>query len=645
MKKHVHLFFLLLLMSTALFGQSSDSMITAMKQQLMTAKHDTVRLAAITELAWQYTFKNLDSSEWYANEELRLAKKNHSEKWESMAYNDFGIIRIRQGDNKSAIDYLKQSLVYRLKSGDSASIASTYSKLANSYLSMGMFEQSLNYLYPALRIYQRSKNDYYSAIMMGGLALAFIHLKDYPKARAYIHDACALQLKTGDEYGYWENQMNLAIVESDEKNYAKATEIAQKCVEAFRKFGDPYSEAMASARMGNALRDQKKDKEALLWYKKALVLADSAIDESNAAVYLQNIANTLIDLGEYKQALPYLDKGWRLANKLEDMGAKSDLAYTQMRYFIHDGNAKEANAWLDKYVEMRDSLLEKASVRYSQEMDVKYATEIREGKIKNLSNENRIKALELQSREGELRNARLMSGILVAGLLVLGLAAYTIISRQRTAAKLKLALVKAEEQERGLKAVIDAQENERRQIARDLHDSIGQQLAALKIRMDQPAEKTLPLLENTIHEVRGISHRMMPVTLEREGLDAALQELARSSTTDRVAITYDSFNLPEKLDADRSLTLYRAAQEIISNALRHSEASGLQISLYGKGDQLILMAEDNGKGLVQTATNGIGITNIKTRLGAFGGEIRMENKPEGGLHAIILLPLTNKVHA
>ena len=225
MKKHIFLFFSILFYSSG-FGQSSDSVIVAMKTKLKEAKQDTAKLSAITELAWQYTFKNLDSSEWYANEELRIARQIRSEKWESMANNDLGIIRLRQGNNKEAISYFEQSLVYRLKSGDSAQIASTYSKMANAYLSLSMFEQSLNYLYPALRIYQRNQDDTYSAIMMGGLALAFINLKDYQKARTYINEACALQLKTGDEYGYWENQMNLAILESDEKHYEKASEIA-----------------------------------------------------------------------------------------------------------------------------------------------------------------------------------------------------------------------------------------------------------------------------------------------------------------------------------------------------------------------------------------------------------------------------------
>lgn len=643
MKKHLFLFFWFLFPVSG-FGQSSDSMIVAMKTKLRESKQDTAKLSAITELAWQYTFKNLDSSEWYANEELRLAKQIRSEKWESMAYNDLGIIRIRQGNNKEAISFFEQSLEYRLKSGDSAMIASTYSKMANSYLSLSMFEQSLNYLYPALRIYQRSNNDTYSAIMMGGLALAFINLKDYQKARTYINDACALQLKTGDEYGYWSNQMNLAILESDLKNYTRAIDIARKCVDAFRRFGDPYSESMACSRMGNALRDLKKDTEALVWYQKALALADSALDESNAAIYHQNIANTMIDLGQVNNALPHLDKGWGLATHLDDMNACSDLAYSYTRYYISTRNPEKAGNWLDRYVSLRDSLEEEISIKYAQEMDVKYATEIREGKIKILSKENRIKELELRTNVSELKTSRLISISLVIGLIVVGLSAFFIISRQRIAAKLKLAEVKTEEQQKGLRAILEAQENERRQIARDLHDSIGQQLAALKMRMDQPVEKNLPLLETTIREVRGISHRMMPVTLEREGLDAALRELAQETATAYLHVDYDSFNLSALPDGEIALTLYRSAQEIISNAIRHSGAAKLQLSLYVKGEQIILMAEDNGKGLNDTNTNGIGLTNIKTRIASLNGEIRFENKPEGGLHITILLPIRKTNH-
>jgi signal transduction histidine kinase len=145
-------------------------------------------------------------------------------------------------------------------------------------------------------------------------------------------------------------------------------------------------------------------------------------------------------------------------------------------------------------------------------------------------------------------------------------------------------------------------------------------------------------LNSTIVEVRQISHQMMPVTLERQGLAAAIRELVENSTTSLLKINFDCFNLPASISAEKQLTMFRATQEIISNALKHSSASDLNIQLYLSSNNLILFAEDNGKGVDENLKEGMGLLNMKTRVNALEGEFRRENRVEGGCVITIIIP-------
>ncbi len=199
------------------------------------------------------------------------------------------------------------------------------------------------------------------------------------------------------------------------------------------------------------------------------------------------------------------------------------------------------------------------------------------------------------------------------------------------------------EQERGIHAMIEAQENERSRIAKDLHDGVVQEIGSvilksraafdkLKIANSDEAKEILEKLEGSNQDLRTISHQMTPRSLKELGLIAALGDmLADSLTPAKISYTFEHFNWTDRLLSTLEINIYRIAQELVNNIIKHSNANTVNIQLFRTGNTVILIVEDNGKGIESPKQNkGIGLMNIKNRTEMMLGTVTFENGPEGG---------------
>lgn len=198
------------------------------------------------------------------------------------------------------------------------------------------------------------------------------------------------------------------------------------------------------------------------------------------------------------------------------------------------------------------------------------------------------------------------------------------------------------------------EEAERRRIAEALHNGIGQQLYATKLRLDQwqaPALHPDPalaaahadanrLLSEAIRQTRALSHELVPMILEDFGLAAALQDIGRKLSTPhlqlRGRVTLDAAAPPPALQ----LALYRMAQELALNIVRHaSGATRARIELETEPGWARLRAEDNGPGFAPGLTPGLGLRSIRVRVALLGGQFETGAVPTGGAYVRIQIPV------
>ncbi|MFC8678849.1 HAMP domain-containing sensor histidine kinase [Streptomyces griseorubiginosus] len=197
---------------------------------------------------------------------------------------------------------------------------------------------------------------------------------------------------------------------------------------------------------------------------------------------------------------------------------------------------------------------------------------------------------------------------------------------------------------------LSAQEAERRRIAQELHDEVGQSMTAILLSLERAAdEATEPLrgelrqmqeiTRGSLDEVRRLVRRLRPGVLEDLGLVSALTSLTGEFATHvalRVVRRFDT-GLPA-LDQQTELVLYRVAQEALTNAARHAEADKVEVSLRHSGETVVLTVVDDGRG-TQAAPEGAGMRGMRERALLVGATLDVTSQPRAGTEVRLTVPL------
>lgn len=191
--------------------------------------------------------------------------------------------------------------------------------------------------------------------------------------------------------------------------------------------------------------------------------------------------------------------------------------------------------------------------------------------------------------------------------------------------------------------IITVQEAERKRIAQDLHDDVGNSLAAVKNMLIRRSDPVLleREIDNIIRNIRNISHDLMPVDFETYALpDIVRQTVKKFKGIPGIHFEYEQTGTVVKLNPITELVLYRIVNELIANSQKHSHATTIMIQLIYRKESLIVMVEDNGRGMKNDTGNsekGIGLKNIRHRVAYIGATQMIESDHKGTL-VIIEIP-------
>jgi PAS domain S-box-containing protein len=200
--------------------------------------------------------------------------------------------------------------------------------------------------------------------------------------------------------------------------------------------------------------------------------------------------------------------------------------------------------------------------------------------------------------------------------------------------------------------LIEAQEQERTRIGRELHDDVGQRLALLAVELQQLQENSaiLPEVRSRVGElnkqtseiaadVQSLSHELHSAKLQYLGIVSAVRGFCREfGEQQKVQIDFESHDLPGKLSADVSLCLFRVLQEALHNSAKHSGVRHFEVRLWGTPDEIHLTVGDSGAGFDREAarmSQGLGLISMEERLKLVNGTLSIESAPKGGttIHA------------
>jgi len=189
--------------------------------------------------------------------------------------------------------------------------------------------------------------------------------------------------------------------------------------------------------------------------------------------------------------------------------------------------------------------------------------------------------------------------------------------------------------------VLHVQDEERRRIARELHDELGQQLGILKITLSKPQNgQAIELIDSALNYVRNLSYLLHPPLLDETGLRRALNWFVeglteRSGIQIEVKIQPDEF---PRLGMGVETAIFRIVQESLSNVFRHAEAKKASVELEKQNDRIVVRIRDYGKGLPadviapnENKTVGVGVAGMRERIRQFGGNLTLSRCEPGTL--------------
>ena len=201
--------------------------------------------------------------------------------------------------------------------------------------------------------------------------------------------------------------------------------------------------------------------------------------------------------------------------------------------------------------------------------------------------------------------------------------------------------------------LLTVEEGERRRIAGELHDGVGQVLTALTLTLDAAGAEPEPavvrsrlsaarmLADTALAETRDLSHRMRPTRLEERGLVASVRDLASQSGFPVVVHADEAIGDPRVLGATATVEIYRIIQEALANAARHSGAPGATVSMTRKSDRLTVAVADEGRGFdpADVGTEGIGLAGMRERSRLLGGQFSIDSAPGAGTRVTVGFPI------
>jgi two-component system NarL family sensor kinase len=631
----------------ATIGKSQNRTIDSLENLVKTKIPDSVKVLALSELCWEYRAVDQKKAIDKGTKAVKLARKINSKACLGKSLNDLSIIFIDQAKLDTAAILLEEVLKIRTELKDSIGIGAVHNKLGIIYQTKMELKKALDHNLKALDIFEKKGIAPYIVQCLNNIGIIHFNLKNYTKSLQYHNRCVELRKKSGDQNGLAASYVNLANVYLETHDTTRAIGYLKDAIGIFKKIKTERELSFACHDLGAIYSLQHKYKIAQPFIEQALELRRELADNRAIASSLILRGEIYAGLGRFRESKHDLDEALDICSR-EKIPDEEKFVYQKLAFlYTQKGMADSVFYYYGKYEVMNNNFYKKNLDDEVVKLQESYDAVNREKKILEADK-------KILKAENERQN--LFKWIYILAIAVLVVGGYFIIRSQRNKriAQKKLDNALLAEREAGLKAVVDATEEERKRIAKDLHDGVGQQMTGLKMaweKLSVDIHSAAPehfnklveltkILDDASGEVRNISHQMMPRVLTDMGLVPAIDDmLAKAFRLSDIKYEFLPINIKSRFDERIEISLYRVCQELVNNILKHSGAKQVIVQIIQQKNALIMIVEDNGKGLKSINNEGLGMLSMNTRINTVNGKINYDPGPETGTLVTIRIPL------
>lgn len=653
------LIYIIIIKNFSLCSQNSvtDSLI---KEANKNSIHDSVKIKLYGDIAWEYMGSDMNKALEFANKELELATKTKREADIAQSESDIGSIYNRKSSFDTALIHYNKALSIREKLKQDVKVAGIYTNIATVLMRQSKIEEALAINFKSLKIFEKVGDEVKQAISLGNIGNLYYELEQNKPAEQFYRKSLALARKTNHlmtigndlvnigglkfEYGVQLDKLvNLQELDSALIYFSEAETV-------LTTINATYNLAAVYNNIGRIYTIKQNHKKALDYYEKALKAREILEDKYGIGLSYINLAETERLLGNNTKNIEYLNKAaelfLNLKNYLNLKQAYGKLAeaYELKKDYITSLKFQQL------YSSYKDSIYNEDNAKQLAEMQTKYDVE-----KKDLELAKNKAEIETKEKQAYIKNIIIIA--IVVLMLLVAITGFLFYRKKQIEQQAKLDAEIASQKEIRTKAILEAEEKERRRIAQDLHDGVGQMLSAAKLNLSNLDSKittqteeqklamqnALSLVDDSVKEVRAVSHNMMPNTLIKLGLASAVREfITKLGNAPTLKVDLEIVGLDTRLDNQVETVLYRVIQEIVNNIIKHAKASQISMQLIRHETELNIMIEDNGVGFDTNQLDdfeGIGLKGIQTRIEFLNGSVHFDSSIGRGTTVIIDIPL------
>ena len=625
----------------------NEKRIDSLKQLIALTPDDTVKVLLLLELSAEEEIDIVNATTESAEKAKSLAEKLHYKSGLAYAFKAIGSIYQNRKDYTTAIAYYQQAIDVA-ETDDNISKAKFYPSLLNLYFYLGDYPNAMETVTRELAGYEKGKNKPGIAHCNNLLGYIYFKQENFGEAEKYYDQYLKNANELNDSIMIAHALGEVADVYMEEKKYDQSLSTLFRALQIFdstSKSADLYNrgqtqqmQVKAFYRLGKIYKRKGDFAEAL---KYSLAAVDSSVknhtNDYEKAGYYINAGDVYKKLKEYHKAISYLSFGFNLSVAIHHRENIRDAAEYLAQTYALEEKYDSAFFFYHLFTSLKDSIV-------NNETKMKIA-----GIQGQYDVAKKDKVIE---RQHQLRN------ILIGGFAFLLISLLFLYNRYQLRQKNKYQKELNRQQNELFNAIAAAQDQERKRIAQDIHDSLGSILSAAKLKLSVLKESqpllsteqtedfltTLQLLDEASAELRSISHNIMPATLSKLGLIAALKNLSNTiSSHSGLQINFTSHDFAERIPEQTEMSIYRIVLELINNIVKHAQANKVTIQLIKYPDYINLSVEDNGRGFDYGSAlqekKGIGLGNILSRVDYLRAKMNVDSVTGRGTTVIIDVPL------
>ena len=635
-----------------------DSMKNELKKESLS---DSMRMETLLQLGWDVAFYNSDSARMYLYQCIQLAEKNKDNVKIGSGYAYIGSSFFKTDDYDSALYYYEIAEKYFIKDtslGARKNVIVNRMSMGTVALQQGNHERAINYYLQVIDNLTNSVSRDWANLLTAyaNTGLVYNDLKQYNKALFYHKEAFNISEKHPEELKKRAQViMFVAMDYLNLKNLDSSLSYLNKAEIIIKEINENYFYSIYYGLQGRYYNDIKNYIAAIHSSKEALLHAKKANQKFQKANALQQLGISYFGLNNFSESilnfLPALSLYREISDKTRELFTLKYLAKANTNI----NNYAEASKFYQQYISLGDSLQQAETKKKINEIENKYQAEKKQQAIIVLEKNNQLQKAEL--RQKNTFNTSLIAGCVLL-LLIAGLSYKNFTNKNRLLQQKEMLhrqkIIELEKERKldAVQSVMKGQEEERSRLAKDLHDGVGGLLSGVKLSMSTMKgnvflseenalsfNNVISQLDQSIAELRRVSHNMMPEALIKYGLKEALENYCENlNLSGNINVKLQAYGMEQRMDQNTEIIIYRIIQELLNNIIKHAEAKNVLIQFIRKEDKFTLTVEDDGKGFnVKDLENktGAGLANIKARTEYLNGTIDIVSKKGEGTSVTI----------